>query len=78
MGGRITKLPTRAQICAAVSKEMRESYPETTEKVVDECLTAYLNGMRDDAMPHGIVGRFLQANFESLEDDGLLRKAAAT
>jgi len=72
------KKVTRKEVAEAISRRLVEfGYPDCSPEKVDEILSAYINGKRDGDLPHGILGRFTEAQLEDLQKAGLDLKTLA-
>lgn len=75
--GRYTK---RSQVAYTVAKALREfGYPDCTEAMVRAALDAFIEGKREEELPHGVIGRFAGRQFEEVEQarPGVLASLAA-
>jgi hypothetical protein len=70
---------TKREIVKSVSSGLIEfGYPDAKPPMITAILDAYLAGKRGSDLPHGVVGRFAERQFEQLEEAGLdLAKATA-
>ena len=60
---------TKVSACATVARDLREfGYSDATGPMVEEILTAWLGGKRDNELPHGIIGMFAGRQFDEIED----------
>jgi hypothetical protein len=63
-----SKTYTRNDAAASVARSLREfGYPDATTEKMREVLDAWLDGKRDDDLPHGILGMFAGRQFEDVE-----------
>ena len=62
---KITGKPhTRLRTCQTVAKGLVEfGYPDCTPEMIDEVLTAFLEGKRGADLPHGVIGQFAERQF---------------
>jgi hypothetical protein len=62
------KRMTKASACETVAKDLRAwGYPDVTGAMIREVLDAWLDGKRDQALPHGIVGMFASRQFDDAD-----------
>lgn len=60
---------TRKEVCDAVAKSLREfGYRDVNDKMIDEILTAWIDGKRNEELPFGIVGRMASGQFEEFDE----------
>ena len=60
---------TKATACETIARSLHEfGYPDTTGPMIEEVLTAWMDGKRGEELPHGIIGRFAERQIAEVED----------
>lgn len=60
---------TKTDACATVAKDLREfGYPDCSTQMIREVLDAWLEGKREEDLPHNIIGRFAGRQFDDIEE----------
>lgn len=63
---------TKTEVVNSVSQSLIEfGYPDAKPPMIEAVLDAWISGKREADLPHGVVGRFAESQFEQLEEAGL-------
>lgn len=60
---------TFEQAMESIAASLREfGYPDVTARMVEEIYGAYAAGRRGDALPHGVIGRFVEGQIDEVAE----------
>jgi hypothetical protein len=60
---------TFEEAMAAIAKSLRDfGYPDADTEMITEVYDAFAAGKRGEKLPHGVVGRFAESQFEQVKD----------
>lgn len=66
----MNRFMSRVKACETVAKSLREfGYPDVTGDMIAEVMHAWVDGKRGEELPHGIIGRFAESQFDEIEDN---------